>query len=112
MGKYLVLLISVIATLGCEEDLLNWNLDRIPVVESIDVTDITAVSAVSGGSVTNEGSSTVIARGVCWGISEKPTIEEDSITIDGNGLGNYQSFISNLSPGTQYYTAFRVINLK
>ena len=56
MGKYLVLLISVIATLGCEEDLLNWNLDRIPVVESIDVTDITAVSAVSGGSVTNEGS--------------------------------------------------------
>jgi hypothetical protein len=74
----------------------------IPELTTSEVTDITFTSASSGGNITNEGGSEVIARGVCWSITEDPTIA-DSITIDGTGTGSFVSELRELSPGTNYY---------
>ncbi len=75
----------------------------MPSVTTVPVSQITNTSAESGGVVTNDGGDSAVARGVCWNTSGSPTIQEDSYTTDGSGLGNFTSEISGLALGTIYY---------
>lgn len=61
-----------------------------------------STTASSGGNITDNGGSTVTARGVVWNTSGNPTIS-DSKTIDGSGIGSYISNLTSLSPSTTYY---------
>src|SRR5450759_4156822 len=63
---------------------------------------ITATTATSGGNITNDGGSTITARGVCWNTSVSPTIA-NSKTIDGTGTGIFASSVTGLTAGTIYY---------
>ena len=74
----------------------------LPTVTTSDVTDITSNSATCGGNVISDGNGTVTARGICWSISQNPTIE-DNKTNDGSGTGSFASNLSNLVPQTTYY---------
>ena len=62
----------------------------------------TGISATCGGVVTDQGSSNVTARGVCWSTSHGPTIANQH-TLDGNGPGSFTSNITNLTSGCTYY---------
>jgi len=73
-----------------------------PTVTTTAISSITPTSAISGGSVTNDGNSAVTARGVCWNIAGTPTIT-DTHTTNGSGTGVYSSSIASLSAGTRYY---------
>lgn len=75
---------------------------EIPVVTTFEVTDITVNSAVCGGEISSEGEVVIIARGVCYGTNQNPTIE-DNKTVDGNGVGIFTSSLSNLASQTTYY---------
>jgi len=68
------------------------------------ITSITDNSAVSGGEITAETGAIITARGVCWGKSMPPTLN-DNKTMDGTGIGNFSSNITGLEPGTTYYLA-------
>jgi hypothetical protein len=57
---------------------------RFPSVNTIDVINITANSAQSGGIVSDEGSGTVIARGLVWSMNYVPTLESH----DGTPITN------------------------
>jgi hypothetical protein len=81
----------------------------VPILTTTDVSSITSTSAICGGNVTNDGGSTVKARGLCWSTNQNPTIQ-DSITIDGLGLGTFTSSILRLTPGTVYYFRAYAIN--
>lgn len=70
---------------------------------------ITANAAVSGGTVLNDGGKPVTQRGVCWNTSPNPTTANFS-SSDGNGLGNFNSSLSGLSPNTTYYARAYAIN--
>jgi uncharacterized protein (TIGR02145 family) len=59
-------------------------------------------SVTSGGTVSADGGALVFARGVCWSITENPTLA-DQHTEDGKGTGSYVSQIQGLDPGTLYY---------
>ncbi|MFP4488659.1 MAG: fibrobacter succinogenes major paralogous domain-containing protein, partial [Bacteroidales bacterium] len=74
----------------------------LPVVTTSTVTDITSYTAVSGGEISDEGSSEVLLRGVCWSLTQSPTID-DEYTEDGAGTGTYTSNITGLYSGTTYY---------
>ncbi|UCH14059.1 MAG: hypothetical protein JSV22_13270 [Bacteroidales bacterium] len=74
----------------------------LPVLTTTSAGSITETTALSGGNITDDGGSTVTARGVCWSTSENPTIS-NSFTTDGSGTGSFTSNISGLSPGTKYY---------
>lgn len=74
----------------------------LPTVSTEVVSEITAITAVCGGNVTATGGADVIARGVCWGTSQNPTIS-NSHTTNGNGLGSFTSNITGLSHNTTYY---------
>ena len=67
------------------------------------VSDVASSSAISGGTISSNGGSLVIARGVCWSTSPSPTIDLPSMTSDGSGTGDFTSTISGLLPGTKYF---------
>jgi hypothetical protein len=74
----------------------------LPTVTTIPAENITDSSATSGGNVTDNGGKPVITRGVCWSISENPTLS-DSCTTDGSGTGEFTSNLTGLSVNTTYY---------
>ncbi len=74
----------------------------VPSVTTTGVTSITRTSAISGGNVKDDGGSEVIARGICWGDSENPTIS-NSTTSDGVGVGTFTSNLTQLTVATEYY---------
>ncbi len=76
---------------------------ELPVVATLPVEEITDVSAVTGGNITDDGGDVVKARGVVWGTSENPTIDNASKTSDGTGKGQYTSTIIKLKYETVYY---------
>jgi len=63
---------------------------------------ITGSGMISGGNVTNDGGSTVTARGVCWNTAIHPTVS-NSKTTNGTGTGAFVSGVSGLAKGTTYY---------
>jgi uncharacterized protein (TIGR02145 family) len=76
--------------------------NTIPELITSGVSQITSSTAISGGSITYNGGSPVIARGVCWNTSGEPVINNGR-TNDGTGTGNFQSTIYGLSPSTTYF---------
>jgi len=73
-----------------------------PTVSTFSLNSINDTTAWGGGEVISDGGSTVIARGVCWSISQNPTID-DGCSIDGSGMGTFSSFLTELECGTTYY---------
>jgi uncharacterized protein (TIGR02145 family) len=65
----------------------------------------------SGGNISSDGGSNIIARGVCWSTSENPTIALSTKTSDGTGLGTYRSIIEGLNLNTTYYVRAYASNL-
>ncbi len=74
----------------------------LPTVTTGIVDNITDTSATCGGVVTAEGTSAVVAHGVCWSMSEFPDLS-DLHTVDGSGTGSFTSNIIGLIANTRYY---------
>lgn len=73
-----------------------------PQLITLDITDITATSARTGGQISNDGGADITDRGVCWSESDSPTID-DNCTSDGVGVGEFESTITDLTPETEYF---------
>jgi len=74
----------------------------LPTLSTSPVAGITETTAESGGNITDDGGAAVDARGVCWSLSQDPTLS-DPHTEDGSGIGTYSSSISGLEGGGRYY---------
>ena len=74
----------------------------LPSVTTCEVTNVTMNSALASGQVTDEGSSSVTERGVCWSTSHDPTTS-DSHASSGGGMGSYSINIIGLAESTTYY---------
>lgn len=84
------------------EQIVVTTRDGLPSVTTNQVTNIGSVKATCGGNVTDDGSLTVTARGICYGTEQQPTIE-GTHTTDGKGLGAFTSNMNNLTDKTTYY---------
>ncbi len=74
----------------------------IPTVKIAALATISATSASLNCEVTSDGGSAVIARGICWSTSSLPTIA-DNKTVNGTGIGIFNSSITGLISKTIYY---------
>jgi uncharacterized protein (TIGR02145 family) len=75
-----------------------------PTLTTVAPSDITSVSAKSGGDISSDGGSPVTSRGVVWSVVSNPTVESNQgKTADGSGTGKFASSIQGLSPKTVYY---------
>ena len=73
-----------------------------PIVTTRDVTEISYITATSGGDVIDNGGDPVLTRGVCWDTSADPT-SENNFTHNSEGTGKFISNITHLIPNTLYY---------
>jgi uncharacterized protein (TIGR02145 family) len=93
--KLISVLILPFIISGCE--------GRLPSVDTIGVINITSGSAQSGGIVTDDGSGSVVARGLVWSSDNVPSLESHvGITSEGTGTGIFTSDIHNLTSSKEY----------
>ena len=85
-------------------------LAELPVVETLEVTDVTVLSAVCGGKVTDDGGAEITAKGVVWSTSPNPTITLSTKTVDGNGVGEFSTSMIGLAYSTKYYVCAYATN--
>jgi|APTNR8051073442_1049403.scaffolds.fasta_scaffold01128_4 hypothetical protein len=98
--RFVIIGLMVQTLFACEElDKSNAS----PIIFTDPVHSILTTTAVSGGSILDDGGSEIISRGVCWNTQTAPTIDLASKTFDGSGLGSFTSNVSGLSAGTTYY---------
>jgi hypothetical protein len=95
-GIVFLVIASIIIMQSCKKK------SSLPVITTINVSEITQTSAESGGEVTDDGGGTITERGVCWSNSQNPSTSDDK-TSDGTGIGVFTSNIADLEAGTKYY---------
>jgi uncharacterized protein (TIGR02145 family) len=93
--RILVVILSIFIIHSCKKD-------KVPTLTTSEVTNRTGTTATCGGTITDEGSGTVLSRGVCWSTTANPTTA-DSGTNEGVGIGQFVSSIIGLTPGTTYH---------
>lgn len=82
-----------------------------PTVNTVEISDVTAVSAHCLANVSDNGGAEITDRGVCWSKTPTPTIS-DHHASSGTGLGSYDVEMTNLSPNTVYYARSYATNVK
>ena len=70
-------------------------------IKTAAVYNITSEQAKSGGTIISF--TKMKSRGLVWGTSPNPTIENDSNSENGSLNGTYDSYMYNLQPNTKYY---------
>ncbi len=66
------------------------------------VTGITDTTALSGGSITYDGTDPISAKGICWNTTTNPTTSA-SKTVDGTGTAQFVSHLTGLTMGKIYF---------
>ncbi len=95
-------IILSILIISCSDDNATDPGPPVPVITTTDVSAIMVGSAKSGGNITSNGGSPVIARGVCWSTNPIPKIT-DNFTSDGADTGSFTSSLNGLTCSTTYY---------
>ena len=74
-------------------------------VTTAEPTEITAISAISGGSLTSSDGSyiVVLEKGICWATHPNPTVMNDFHTENGSGINSFTSEMTDLNFNTIYY---------
>jgi hypothetical protein len=75
------------------------------------VTGLSANVANSGGAITSDGGSAIIAKGVCWDISPNPILGPGNFSSDGTGAASFISSITGLTGSTTYYVRAYATNI-
>jgi hypothetical protein len=76
----------------------------VPVLTTNNVTQITTMKAMGGGTISSDGGSAVTVRGVCWSEFPNPTITDASSNDGSTGTGSYTTAIYGLTGGKVYHT--------
>lgn len=105
--KYLLWIpaLFVIASIGCKKT----ENKSVAVLKTTAATGITSTSAITGGTITSNGGSTITKSGVCWATHINPSLS-DSITTDGSTTGTFSSALNALNANTTYYVRAYAIN--
>ena len=80
------------------------------VLTTNEITDITLTTATSGGVITTDGGTSIVAKGICWGASAYPTVFLDTIPSGESGNAPYTSKLRGLTSGTTYHVRAYAIN--
>jgi uncharacterized protein (TIGR02145 family) len=97
--SFLVIVIFIFIMMfvqGCKKS-------TVPELTTVEVTEVSLNTAVSGGDIISDGNEDITAKGVCWNTAGEPVITTDSKTSDGKGSGSFTSNLSGLVKGTVYY---------
>jgi len=105
-SKFLFVIFILFTAMSCKKEETE---KKVPELSTVEITEITDNSAISGGSITSDFGFTITSRGVVWSIVANPTIS-DNKTMDGAGAGNFTSNMTGLLPDTEYFVRAYAIN--
>ncbi len=71
----------------------------VPTLTTQVVSNITDSTAFSGGDITDDGGTPILARGICWALAPEPTTA-DSCASEGAGAGSYLALMTGLTSNT------------
>lgn len=95
--KLSIFSLLLLVLMSCKKDAEMPNGEFVNLKTS-EATEITAVSAV----VSAKAESDCTERGVCWGKSSNPTIDDFHVA-NGSGKGEYTCTLTDLEPDQKYY---------
>ena len=95
---FLTPLLVTLLLISCEKKVAP----EVPTVETSAISNITGNTATGGGNIIDEGSSTVVERGIYWS-TRPPSTSFGEKTEDGSGAGSFTSNLTNLKANTTYY---------
>lgn len=98
MKKIIIFFALILSFINCS-DTETYN---PPVLTTVDITDLSYNSVTSGGIITDDGGSEIIAKGICWSTTATPTINNNH-TDEGTGLEPFTSNLTDLDENTTYY---------
>ncbi len=73
-----------------------------PVVTTDNISNISTFTATANATVTNDGGSVILARGICWGTSVDPSLSDNVATVSGT-TGSFSGNLTNLNHSTIYH---------
>jgi uncharacterized protein (TIGR02145 family) len=104
-SKFIGFILAITILSSCEDK----STPTAPVISTNNVTQISTVSAVSGGIITNDGGAAIISKGICWNTSDNPTVNNNKTTESGESL-SFTSNLTQLQPNTSYYVRAYAVN--
>lgn len=85
----------------CEKEKLD---SLTPLLTTLDIRDITATAAKSGGNITEDWGFLVTEKGVCWSTQPDPTTDYSKAkNNDSLNIGIFSSYLTGLKPNTVYF---------
>lgn len=93
---FLIMFFVIMFLFSCKEK------PKIPILTTNLITEVSTISAVSGGFISDDGGDAVISKGICLSTSDKPTIE-NSKTIAVTESNSFSCHLAGLTPKTLYY---------
>ncbi|MCR5040272.1 MAG: fibronectin type III domain-containing protein [Bacteroidales bacterium] len=81
----------------------------MPSVKTLEVIDITRVSAIGQGEILSDGGLEITERGICWGTSHNPTISGSHAASDQN-TSTFSVSINDLTAEETYYVRAYAVN--
>jgi uncharacterized protein (TIGR02145 family) len=94
-GNLILIFLIVVFPISCKKE-------KIPTVTTSEITYVKETTATGGGTITENGNSTIISRGVCWSTESSPAITGNK-TTDNAGTGTFTSNITGLNGSTIYF---------
>ncbi|WP_350291782.1 hypothetical protein [uncultured Croceitalea sp.] len=102
IGSFLVILFLILSCSSSDSSGGEESMVVVPTVTTNAVSNITINSAISGGNISSNGGGSIIRKGVCWSITENPTIA-DNRTQEDTLDAIFTSNVESLNPGTTYF---------
>lgn len=81
----------------------------VPVVSTVQITEITNKTATGGGTNINNGGSNITQKGICWSKVSSPDLD-DNFTEEGGSTEDFTSFLDELDGNTTYFVRAYAIN--
>jgi len=76
---------------------------NLPKLTTRYISSIAQREAMSGGAISFDGGSAILAKGIVWSKNREPNISMSTKTNEGGNSSNYISKLTNLTPDTRYY---------
>ena len=73
-----------------------------PSLMTVQVSSITDTSAIVGGLIVNDGGLPILERGICWGLTEVPTLTDSYVTTS-TASDSFSCVLTNLTSASHYY---------
>ena len=99
-----LVLFTALFIFSCADDAdpIKKTVLSIPSVTTGSVSNISTTGAMVAGNVTSNGNATVTERGICYGLTMSPTIDDNKMA-SGTGTGAFSVTLSALTENTKYY---------